>query len=83
MAIVSFSLLLVIAAGPRFTTRGRAVSIGVRRPARVMTTSLTACTSVVLATMSVGTAATPGKVYGLSQNSKWLCLAYVFASFLT
>ena len=80
MAIVSFCLLPVIATGHRLTTQERTVTIGVLRPSRVMTTALIACSSIVLTTVSIGTAATTGGVYGLSQNSKWICLAYVFAS---
>ena len=80
MVTVSFCLLPVIATGHRFKTQERAVSTGVLRLTRVMTTSLATCTSIVLTAMSLGTTATTGKVCGLSQNSKWLCLAYVFAS---
>ena len=68
METVSFCLLPV-GARHRFTTRERAVYIRVLRPSRVMTTTLTACASIVMATLSIWASATTGIVYGLSLNN--------------
>ena len=46
------------------------MSTGVLHLTRVMTTALTNCASIVLTAMSIRTAATAGRVYGLSQNDK-------------
>ena len=82
MVTVYFCLLPVIAAIVGFTTREGAVSIGVLRPTRVLTTTLTAWASVVLASvLSIGVVATTGRVYGLSQNNKCsFCSIWVYAN---
>lgn len=80
METVYFCLLPVIAKGHRLSTQESTVTIGVLRPTRVMPITHTACSSIVLSAMSSGKVATAGGVCGLSQNSKWICLAYVFAS---
>lgn len=67
---VYFCLLPVIAAIVGFTTREGAVTIGVLRPTRVMASTRTACTSIVLTTMFIGASATTGGVCVLFQNSK-------------
>ena len=70
MVTVSFCLLPVIASGHRFAALESSLTIGVLSPTRVMTTALSACSSIVLTAMSIGAAATTGGVYGLSQNNK-------------
>ena len=77
MEKVSFCLLPVIATGRRFTSRERTVTTGVLRLesgvlglSGVVIATLTACTSVVFTAMSMCSAATAGKVCGLSQNNK-------------
>ena len=70
MVIVFFYLPPVVAAGLRFSAQERSLTIGVLRPTRVMSTTLTTCTSMFITTMSFRAAATLGEVCGLSQNNK-------------
>ena len=75
MVAVSFCLLPVIATGLRFSALEMAVTTGVLHLTRVVAGTLAACSSIiVLSTMSIGSTATTGWVFGLSQNNKWLSL---------
>ena len=78
MVTVSLCLLPVIATGHRLTTQESTVNTGVLHLTRVVTTALNACSSIALTSLTFGSTASTGKVYGLSQNNKCSLPPFVF-----